>query len=46
MKSLESLFPVTSRLIRGKFSNDRARREGGEKKSLKATDGTAGVISM
>lgn len=46
MKSLESLFPVTSRLIRGKLRKDRARRAGGEKKSFKDTDGAAGMIAM
>lgn len=44
MKSQERLFPVTSRLIRGKLGNDRASREG-ENPPFKATDRRVGMIS-
>jgi hypothetical protein len=45
MKSQESLFCITSRLIRGKSGDDGASSQG-EKSSFKAADRRTGVIAM
>lgn len=46
MKSQESVFCVTSRLIREKRGKDKASRQGEKNSPFKATNRRAGVISM